>query len=75
MSLTLLLAEAKRSPLVSILPVDWVLKLLESPILGKVAKYYITADQTKTLFVMKMKEYYRKSDHLANVERLKTISP
>ncbi len=73
MSLTLLLAEAKRSPLVSILPVNWVLKLLEKPILGKAAIYYITTDQTKTLLVMKMKESYNQSDHMANVERLKKI--
>ncbi|MGO9954249.1 MAG: efflux RND transporter permease subunit [Dissulfurispiraceae bacterium] len=73
MSLTLILAEAKNSFLGSILPVNWVLKLLETPILGKVAKYYITKDQTKTLFVMKMKESYNQSDHLENVERLKEI--
>jgi predicted RND superfamily exporter protein len=73
MSLTLLLAEAKRSPLASLIPVNWVLKLLESPILGKTAQYYITKDQTKTLFVLRMKESYRQFDHLANVERLKKI--
>ena len=74
MSLTLLLAEAKRAPLASIVPVNWVLKLLEKPIFGKAAIYYITADQTQTLLVMKMKESYKRSDHMANVERLeKTV--
>jgi predicted RND superfamily exporter protein len=73
MSLTLLLAEAKRAPLASLIPVDWLLKLLESPILGKTAQYYITKDQTRTLLVLKMKESYRETDHLANVERLKKI--
>jgi len=73
MSLTLLLAEARRRPMASLIPVKWVLKLLESPILGKTAQYYITGDQTKTLFVLRMKESYRKADHLANVERLKQI--
>ena len=73
MSLTLLLAEARRRPMASFIPVRWVLKLLESPILGKTAQYYITGDQTKTLFVLRMKESYRKTDHLANVERLKKI--
>jgi len=72
-SLPLLLAEAKRSPVASVIPVDWVLRLLESPILGKTAKYYITGDRTKTLFVLRMKEAYKQSDHLANVERLKNI--
>ncbi len=72
-SLPLFLAEVKRRPLASLIPVDWVLKLLESPILGKVAKYYITEDRTKTLFVLRMKEAYQRSDHLANVERLKRI--
>lgn len=72
-SLPLFLAEAKRRPLASLIPVGWLLKLLESPILGKVAKYYITEDRTKTLFVLRMKEAYQRSDHLANVERLKMI--
>ncbi len=73
MSLALLLAEARRLPMASLLPVKWVLKLLESPILGKTAQYYITGDQTKTLYVLRMKESYRKADHLANVERLEKI--
>jgi predicted RND superfamily exporter protein len=73
MSLTLLLAEAKRAPLASLIPINWLLKLLESPILGKTAQYYITKDQTKTLLVLKMKESYRQTDHLSNVERLKKI--
>jgi uncharacterized protein len=72
-SLPLLLAEAKRSPMGSLIPVDWVLKLLQSPILGKSAKYYITKDRTKTLFVLRMKESYTRSDHLANVQRLTNI--
>ncbi|MGE5300059.1 MAG: efflux RND transporter permease subunit [Acidobacteriota bacterium] len=72
-SLPLLLAEAKRSPLVSLIPVDWVLMLLQSPIFGKTAKYYITEDRTKTLFVLRMKESYTRTDHLANVERLEKI--
>ncbi len=72
-SLPLFLAEAKRSFLASLLPTGWLLKLLDSPILGKVARYYITDDRTRTLFVLRMKESYRKSDHIANVERLKKI--
>ncbi len=72
-SLPLLLAEAKRSPLASIIPVDWVLKLLQSPILGKKAKYYITENRTMTLFLLRMKESYTKSGHLANVERLEKM--
>ncbi len=73
MSLTLLLAEAEQSPLGSLIPVNWVLKALESPLFGKSAIYYITKDQTKTLLVLRMKESYKQSDHLANVERLKEI--
>jgi len=60
-------------PIASLIPVNWILKLLESPILGKTAQYYITKDQTKTLFVLRMKESYRQADHLAKVERLKKI--
>ncbi|MFI5295782.1 MAG: RND family transporter [Thermodesulfovibrionales bacterium] len=72
-SLTLFLAEAKRHGLASFIPTNWLLKLMESPILGNVAKYYITKDRRKTLFLLRMKESYHQTDHLANVERLKTI--
>jgi predicted RND superfamily exporter protein len=67
------LAEARRSFPVSLLPVDWLLKLMNSPILGQVAKYYITQDQTKTLFILRMKESYRQSGHVANIDRIKNI--
>jgi predicted RND superfamily exporter protein len=74
MSLTLLLAEAKRSSFpASLIPVDWLLKLMKSPTLHKQAQYYITNDQTKTLLVIKMKESYEQTDHLANIARLKNI--
>ena len=66
MSLTLLLAEAKRSFLGSLIPIDWLRKLMKS-------QYYITDDQTKTLLVIKMKESYKQTDHLANIARLKEI--
>jgi uncharacterized protein len=72
-SLTLLLAEAKtRHPLLtSLIPLEWVLKALESRSFENAAKYYITKDQTKTLFILRMKEASRQSDRLANIERLK----
>ncbi len=73
MSLTLLLAEAKSHSLAPLIPINWMLKLLKSPILHKQAQYYITEDQTKTLLVLKMKESYEQTDHLANIERLKKI--
>ncbi len=73
MSITLLLAEAKNSFFASLIPVDWLLKLLKSPMLGKSAVYYMTKDQTKTLLVIKMKESYKQTDHLANIDRLKEI--
>ncbi len=73
MSLPLLLSEAKQSFPASVVPVGWILKALESPLFGKSAVYYMTKDQTKTLFLLRMKESYRKSDHLANIERLKRI--
>ncbi len=72
-SLTLLLAEAKRSPLASLIPADLILKALETPLFGKTAIYYITKDRTKTLFVLRMKEAYQQSARLANVQRLENI--
>ncbi len=75
MSLALLLAEAKtRHPLLtSFIPLDWVLKALESRFFRDAAKYYVTKDQTKTLFILRMKEALPHSDRLGNVERLKGI--
>lgn len=70
MSVTLFLAEAKAEhPLItSLIPMDWVLKALESRFFGRTARYYITEDRTKALFVFRMKETYRQS----RVESLET---
>ncbi len=75
MSVTLLLAEAKaKHPVLSFfVPMSWILKALQTRFFGEAAKYYITKDRTKTLFVLRMKETYRQADRLANVERLKRI--
>ena len=71
MSLTLILAEAKNSFPRSLIPINWMLKLLKGPLLGRVGRYYITKDNGKTLLLLKMNESYAGSDHLATVERLK----
>ena len=74
-SITLLLAEAKaRHPLLTaLIPISWVLKALQSHFFGDAAKYYLTEDRIKALLVLRMKETYRQTDRLANVERLKGI--
>ncbi len=75
MSLTLLLAEAKaRHPfLTSFLPLGWVLKALESRFFENAAKYYITKDHTKTLFVLRMKEMPQRSDPSERVDRTESV--
>jgi len=75
MSIARLLAEAKtRHPfLTSFIPLDWVLKALESRFFKNAARYYITEDHTKALLILRMKETYRQSARLANVERLKDL--
>jgi hypothetical protein len=77
MSVTLLLAEAKaRHPVLTFfIPLKWVLKALETHFFGKAARYYITEDRTKTLFVLRVKETNRQADRLVNMEHLKGFEP
>ena len=72
-SLPLYLAEARRSFLARLVPVPWMVKLLESRLYGQAARYYISRDHTKVLFLIRMKETYDGGGHLAVVERIKSI--
>ena len=55
-SLPIVLAEAKRSFLAKFMSTKWLVKMLDSPRFGDVAKYFVTEDRKKSLFMLRMKE-------------------
>ncbi len=72
-SLPLYLAGARQSFPVRLVPIPWIVKLLEGNRYGQAARYYVSQDHTKVLFLLRMKETYPGRDHLANVERIKEL--
>ncbi len=73
LSLPIILAEARRSPLASMMPTDWLLSILELPQFGEVGKYFITKDRKNTLFLLRMNELSRDSSRLLIVKRVEEI--
>ncbi len=72
-SLPLYLAGARQSFWVRLVPIPWVVKALESRAFGQAARYYVSSDHTKVLFLVRMKETYTRRDHLANVARIQDV--
>lgn len=70
-SLPIVLAEAKRSPLTFVISTEWLLKMMESPRFGEVAKYFITTDRKKAFFLLGMRESGRNISRLEVIERIK----
>jgi hypothetical protein len=58
-SLPLLLMEAKSKPLGFLLPAGWIIKLMEGPAFGKVARYVVDESKERALFVLMMREEHR----------------
>jgi predicted RND superfamily exporter protein len=73
LSLPIILAEAKRHPLGSFMPNDWLLNILGTPASGEVTKYFITKDRKSTLFLLRMKEMNRDKSRLSIVKRVEEI--
>jgi predicted RND superfamily exporter protein len=73
MSLTLLLAEGKRPWYASFVPTGWVLRTLEGPRFGRVARYFVTKSHTRALFALRMRDSYRAVEPLENVARLERM--
>jgi hypothetical protein len=73
LSLPIILAEAKRHPLGSLLPTDWLVDLMERPAFGEVTKYFITKDRKSTLFLLRMKEMGRDTRRLSVVKHVEDI--
>ena len=73
-SLPIVMAEAKRSPLAKVLSTEWLLKIMDSPRFGEVAKYFVTEDRKKTFFILGMKETGRKESRGEVIERIERIA-
>lgn len=72
-SLPIILAEAKRSPLSFFLSTGWLLDIMESPKFGEIAKYFVTEDRTKTFFLLRMREMGRETSRLEIIDRILKI--
>lgn len=72
-SLPVLLAEAKRSPLSSLFSLDGLLKQLERPEFGRIATSFVTSDRSMGLFMIRMRESDRRTSREEVVRRLHGI--
>ncbi|MBI4372270.1 MAG: MMPL family transporter, partial [Candidatus Omnitrophica bacterium] len=72
-SLPLILAEAKRSPLTLVMTTEWLLKLMEGPKFGEIAKYFVTEDRKMAFFLLRMKEQGRQISRLEVIRRVENI--
>jgi predicted RND superfamily exporter protein len=71
-SLPVIMAEARRAPLIGgLLPWDWLLELMESPLASRIGRYFVTDDRTQGLFLLLMKEGGRIGPRMKTVERLR----
>lgn len=73
-SLPIVLAEAKRSPLTVFLSTEGLLKLMETPRFGEIAKYFVTEDRSKAFFLLRMRETRRETSRLDTINRVKEIA-
>lgn len=73
LSLPVLMAEADRSPLASLLPWNWLLDLLSRPRFERVARGFVTNDRTQALYLLRMQEGSRKERRTEVVNRLRRI--
>lgn len=72
-SLPVLMAEADRSTLASLLPWNWILDLLNSEALDRVAAPFVTADRGEAMYMLRMVEearVQRRSEVIADIHQL-----
>ena len=72
-SLPVLMAEADRSTLASLLPWNWILDLLSSEALDRVAAPFVTADRGEAMYMLRMVEAersQRRSEVIAEIHSL-----
>ncbi|MFC1805278.1 RND family transporter [Candidatus Omnitrophota bacterium] len=74
-SLPMLIAQARKTSLLArILPRSIILKALEMPANGEIAKSFVTKDRKYSLFFLRMTESYRVLPRLDVVEEIKSIA-
>jgi len=72
-SLPVLMAEAKRNILASLLSWEGLLNILQRPQFGGIARTFITDDHRQGLFLLRMKESNRKVPRLEVIENIRKI--
>jgi len=72
-SLPVLMAEAKRSILASLLSWEGLLNILQQPQFDAIAKSFITPDHKEGLFLLRMKESNRKISRLKVIDNIREI--
>ncbi|MFZ5802887.1 MAG: efflux RND transporter permease subunit [Candidatus Omnitrophota bacterium] len=72
-SLPLIVAEAKRNRMASMLSTDRLIKILESPEYGEITPFFMTKDRTRTLFVLRMNETGRLYKRSQVVDQIRGI--
>lgn len=72
-SLPVLMAEADRKPLASLLPWNWLLDLLSKPQFDRVARGFVSEDRTEAMYLLRMNEGGREERRTEVIERLQEI--
>lgn len=73
-SLPVLMAEADRSPLATLLPWNWLLNLLSRPAFDRVARGFVSEDRREALFLLRMLESGREERRTTVIARLRGIA-
>lgn len=73
LALPTLMAESKRSPFAIFFSREKLLRILERPKYGKIAKSFITKDRQRGVFLLRMNELDRKKHRLQVIKEIQTI--
>lgn len=73
LSLPVLMAQAKKSPLAFFLSWEWLFDILETPKYDEISKSFVSDDRQDGVFLLRMKEYNRKLPRLEVFDQLKKI--
>ncbi|HEY3932985.1 MAG TPA: MMPL family transporter [Gemmatimonadales bacterium] len=73
LSLGVVLAQAKRPLLAHFVSTSHLIRILDTPKYGEVSRELISADRTRTLFLLRMHETRRTTARAAVIARLRTI--
>lgn len=72
-SLPVLMAEADRAPLASLLPWNWLLDLLSRPSFDRVARGFVSEDRREALYLLRMLEGGREERRTEVIARLQRV--